>query len=511
MSDFLPSQEQADALLQAGHISPDLHAMISSAQPQANSTPIDTTGSPALNIPTNDAQPVDAGSLPYGVDPSQVSPQMQAQMSASPSTPSGASGSWDAPASPAQSGDGTKPTLASFSPTMAPKGADGAPSSAPSSDNTLAGLQMSGLKGINSAFDSQQAGIAAKAAAEGEAGTKSGQALDALNANLQKMDAQAQQRAQASRADLDGMQKSIMDTKIDPNRFWNNLDTGQRVQAGIALALGGLAQGVSGGKVSNAAADTIQNSISRDIDSQKVDLGKKQTVYGNMLEKYKDDRAADLATRSNAISVAQNQVQSILAKAQSPIAIANGKILMGQLDQTRAGLNTEFGMRMYQLQQKSNLQGGASGINAEALPAEDRDRIVRLPSGNMGLAYTKEDANHVKETLGASDELQSTLNEMKSFQKEVGTTLPYSTNDNRAEALRNRAIAQVNHLAGLTRLSGEDIGIILKQLPNPGAMRQGAASAQLDNLNKLIASKVQSTLEQRVQGFNKPVTSFKPI
>ena len=129
---------------------------------------------------------------------------------------------------------------------------------------------------------------------------------------------------------------------------------------------------------------------------------------------------------------------------------------------------------------------------------------------DAGRAAT-DDANHVKETLGASDELQQTLNEMKQFQKDVGTTVPYSTNDNRADALRNRAIAQVNHLAGLTRLSGEDIGIILKQLPNPGAMRQGAASAQLDNLNKLIASKVQSTLEQRVQGFNKPVTSFKPI
>ena len=55
---------------------------------------------------------------------------------------------------------------------------------------------------------------------------------------------------------------------IDPDRFWNDKSTGQKVMATIGLILGGIGSGLTGQP--NAALQVLQNQIDKDIESQKL-------------------------------------------------------------------------------------------------------------------------------------------------------------------------------------------------------------------------------------------------
>src|ERR1043165_2680665 len=66
-------------------------------------------------------------------------------------------------------------------------------------------------------------------------------------------------------ADVQQEFKNSLGREIDPNKYWEDRSSGQRVLAGIAIMLGGYAGGLSG-RGGNQAMDIIQKNIDRDID-----------------------------------------------------------------------------------------------------------------------------------------------------------------------------------------------------------------------------------------------------
>jgi len=91
------------------------------------------------------------------------------------------------------------------------------------------------------------------------AGTEAGAARDQY--------LRASQAIQRNRQILDKMQ-------IDPDRHWNNMPESQKVLTRIGLIFGGLAEGLSGGRVKNAAAVALNNAIERDMQAQNTNMKK---------------------------------------------------------------------------------------------------------------------------------------------------------------------------------------------------------------------------------------------
>ena len=70
----------------------------------------------------------------------------------------------------------------------------------------------------------------------------------------------------------------LAQTKIDPDRWWSDRSTGQKIAGFVAAAIGGLLQPYTGGR--NRALDTLLGRIDADIQAQQSDMGREQALLG---------------------------------------------------------------------------------------------------------------------------------------------------------------------------------------------------------------------------------------
>jgi hypothetical protein len=134
------------------------------------------------------------------------------------------------------------------------------------------------------------------------------------------------------------LQQAVLNQHIDPNRYMSSLNTGQRLLAGIGMFFGGLGN-------STALLDHINRNIDRDIDAQKAELGKKQTLFSMNLQRFNNERQAEEQTRLNMHDIAQANIAALAAKAQAPIAKAKGQQLLAQYQAQYAPLIQQAALR----------------------------------------------------------------------------------------------------------------------------------------------------------------------
>lgn len=228
--------------------------------------------------------------------------------SIAPSQPSGASGSWDAP-----------------TPDAAPQQA---PDQAPQlqAPNPL----PNDVVGQYNANNKQQLdALQAKGGAESAAGRENAKNISDSNAQLKNIYAQSQQDLWNQNVENQNLAESIANTKIDPNHFFHSKSTGQKIGTAIALVMGGIGAGLSGGP--NLAYEAMQKSIANDIDAQKAELGKKQSLLSENIRKYGDMKAATQATAMQMNSILQGQIAATSAKYGAQANQAGTQALIGQL------------------------------------------------------------------------------------------------------------------------------------------------------------------------------------
>lgn len=161
---------------------------------------------------------------------------------------------------------------------------------------------------------------------------------------MQKMQAENMAKQQEHTARLETVRNrleqqadTLAKSDVDPNRLYRNQDTASQIAAGFAVGLGGLAQGLAGLK-ENPAIATIDRAIDRDIDAQKLDIEKKRsavsatgTLYGQMMEQFRDERTATEATRMMLLKTTEMKLQKIAAGTRSDEVRANAMQMLGQL------------------------------------------------------------------------------------------------------------------------------------------------------------------------------------
>jgi hypothetical protein len=186
--------------------------------------------------------------------------------------------------------------------------------------------------------------IGAKGRAESDLAKGEEQAYANYNQQLQ----QTQEHFQKNYQDIEGQIQKYSDEvangKINPNKVWQDSSTGGKISAAIGLVLGGMGAGLTGGP--NQALQVIQKAVDRDIDAQKANLGKSQSLLSMNMQRYQNLHAAEAATRATMGAAVQGQIAQMSAKAQSPIAAANAQLAQAQVSQ--AMIEPKMRMAMWQ-------------------------------------------------------------------------------------------------------------------------------------------------------------------
>lgn len=202
---------------------------------------------------------------------------------------------------------------------------------------------------LNSAINQGIAGVQNEASAQ----QKQNMAMAAQQQkDLQKQQAyfEAQQSVLKNYQDqYDNMVKDIGSGKIDPNHYWDSKSTGQKVGAAIAMMLGGLGAGLTGGP--NVALEMMEKHLQNDIEAQKATLGNKLSLLSRNLAMQGNIHSATNMTLLQMKAMAEGRLNQIAMQTGNPIIQARAQILASQIRQStipaRIQLaNNEISMRI---------------------------------------------------------------------------------------------------------------------------------------------------------------------
>lgn len=303
--------------------------------------------------------------------------------------------------------------------------------------------------------------------------------------------------------------------QIDPNRFWNNQSSGNRIMASVAVALGAMGAAITGGK--NDALDIIQAQVNRDIEAQKAELGQRNNLLSFNLNRLGNLQAAEQATRLQQMSVLQAQLQSAAAKSGNKLAQAQLNKQMADYFVTRVA---PMKSQLAQQQAFAQIAGGGAGDNAFALLGkDDQARAVKMPDGSYKLAQSADDAKQIKEVVTSLDSLEQDVDDALSFAKGAGASanigaFGFGTDAyEQSKALQTRIINGIGALKDMTKLPAGMAKKIENLVPRPGSTnipllgdKEGSTKLLLD-LKKLIAEKRNSEYSTKLLGV--PRVNFK--
>lgn len=354
----------------------------------------------------------------------------------------------------------------------------------------------------------EQAGINSRAQAVQAEGSAAAGIADNLAQQRQVLAQDFQKRLADNQAQADRVFADIQSSKVDPNRLWNSQSTGGKVAASIGIILGGIGAGLTKGP--NYALQTIDKAIDRDVEAQKIDLGKKENLLNHYMQQGNSLMASHQLAKADLLDVAAAQMQKTSAQYAGQKAAADAQIATGQLRQQAAALRQQATERELQIkqgqigaqQQQTQMEAyralmkglsGGGGFNRQLLemPGFDkyRERAVDLPDGSIALAPDKEEANKAREGFAAVSTLKAKLGRYSDLLKGGN---PSTVDRGTAQGLRADILAEMGHLHGLNRLSGEDLALFEKQVPELSDLVKPMAAQKLRALGKSIDDRVWS-------------------
>jgi hypothetical protein len=205
--------------------------------------------------------------------------------------------------------------------------------------------------------------------------------------------------------------------QVDPNRVWNNMDTGHKILAGVSMflgPLGGVANMIGGGPVGG-----IQNAINQDVQNQKDQIertGKAAGMVGELMDHY-SKMGMDTAS---ATQMAVTTAQKIGEQRALQIASSFGG------DRAHAALGQQF---MKNDQSEKTIQDIAAGTTLKKAQANQAyseaalnklrggqisgGNMVRDLDGNDGMARTPEIANAYNTGLEPARAIMQDVNDVE--------------------------------------------------------------------------------------------------
>lgn len=276
--------------------------------------------------------------------------------------------------------------------------------------------------------------------------------------------------------------------KIDPNKMWANMSTGNKVLAGLSIFLGGFDP--SG---QNKALGIIQNSIDRDVDAQKAQYAKlrdkKQdlnSLYGRMMDKFKDEKIALGMAKAGHYQALGMSVEAMAARAKVP------------------QVQAQF------LQQSAVFKQKAAEVTADTmskfLTAQQKNASLYVPG--FGVAPTEKEAQDLRAKVSAADSARQEISNLKSLSK-LGTK--FSTDDAAKAQMSANLLKSAlrKEIVGEGAVSQEEYKILDSVIADPSKFFS-LSSTQKTTL-EYLENKVLRGLENTAKSFGLQVPEqYKP-
>lgn len=329
----------------------------------------------------------------------------------------------------------------------------------------------------------QEQGIMGAATAQSEAQKAQQKAYEAQMTQMQSIMQKHQQQMQALDQENNKLMTDIAQSKVDPNRYWNNKSAAGKVAASIGLILGGVAQGMRGGD--NAAMTVIQNEIQRDVEAQKAELGKKENLLSRNLQKYGNLNAATQATMTQMNAMIQGQIAQAAAKSGSQTALANAQIALGQLRNQSLGQQYQ----MYQQQVALDMMKNPTGPNAMGADGAMKVRFL-VPEARQAEAYKEMQA--AQNMSKGRDNLLNAFDQVAEKRTVMNRLMSPIQNERQVEAITGPLTAQLSKdSAG--KFTEQDAHMIEKFWPSYGD-NEDTLALKKRQLNKFITEKMNFPL-----------------
>jgi hypothetical protein len=256
--------------------------------------------------------------------------------------------------------------------------------------------------------------------------------------------------------EIDAFKAAGAEDKIDPNRVWNNMSTGNKVLATISLILGGAGSG--GNAANNAGLNILNNSIDKDIKAQQANIDKKTNLYKMNLDRMKDISSAEELTRLQLSAITQGKIAALAAKSNSELAKANATQMIGQLKKQ----DLEIGMKLYDRQREMAIKNAFLGAKPGQVPTEQAINYL-VPEGDRKAAREElQDVNGYKNAVKAVSNLFGEI-------KDIGISgkIPFTESKSRLEKVRANTESVIrNSMKGQGALSDRDMENVIRLMPD---------------------------------------------
>lgn len=300
---------------------------------------------------------------------------------------------------------------------------------------------------------------------------------------------------------LSDLDSAIKNNKINPNRLFQNLTTGNKILAGIGLFLGGFSSAMTGQP--NYAMIGIQRAIDNDIDAQKTANNNKMNLYKMNLDRYHNSTQAELATRLTYNQMLSSMIGNHAMNGNSQMAPQLAQQAQAQIAGQMEGQKQSLALMGLQ-HQLMNGNGLPFIPPAIAMQPGVRDSIVTDPTS--GQNYMAKDTKSAQEMRSSFDSYPGLVDNLEWLDKNGKTSFGNTSGTNaEAQVRANQVPIQANQFFGLGALTGAHADLLKEMTGNPSSWSQqpGRPKAMLDTVNRELESKKQQYI-MNYKGGNAP-------
>lgn len=221
----------------------------------------------------------------------------------------------------------------------------------------------------------QEAGIRQQAQGEAQLGHLQSQALEQQMQTERELSSSFQSHYHELQSERDAFVHDLQNQHIDANHYLGSMDTGGKIATALGLIMGGLGSGLTGQP--SAALTFLNNQIDRDINAQRANLGKSETLLNANMRQFGNMRDATEMTRVMMLDVAKNQLAQAAAKTTDKMAQARARQEIGHLEQQAAPIMSQIAMRKSILGGMQNGKVDPSQVIRMVVPAERQSEAYK--------------------------------------------------------------------------------------------------------------------------------------
>ncbi len=361
-------------------------------------------------------------------------------------------------------------------------------------------------------------GIQAQAGVKNEYGQEIQSALNSHTAHM----AEQQWKYEGERKRIDDeqsvLQKKLQNGEVDPRRYFKNMNTGQRIASAIGLILGGIGSGL--GHTPNMAAEMMNKAVDNDIEAQKMDLGKTNSLLNLNLQKYHNLNTAEAATRLQYNTVLQTQLQAAQNKATTNLAQAGLQMQLGQLKMQAEQYKQQMALKGVEAQglgYASGEGGLPEGREPGALLLDPKYREKRVVvNGKAYQASDKEGAAKVRDVETLARPVVEGVKRLQELGSDPLTMVAGTQQNHEAHGLIGDLAVKLPLLSGAQigakRINSEEIAHQLARIKDPTRMDNTMAGIKNDQFFKSLEGELESMRSNHLVGYkgSAAVPSFQP-